>query len=252
MPVEKPKSQALAESYLREPRTPHFPLVAEYLFELGAQDEALFVLEKGIAEFPVLSSARLLLAKFLYLRALIPEALVHVEKLQETQPRIISLMKLRLRLAVLQDQKDLTLVLLKSLGELISDDELMRKCRLGIALSEFGSVKKLLAEESPDLADWIRFQKVRPAKGSLETLRQAVARGNPGASASQPSSADASNSVPGEFQNMGTETELMQTKSLNSFVPVGTSAAVKLAAEPPIDPRLAALTKLLEGLEKLG
>jgi hypothetical protein len=236
--------RALLTDYLSKPRTPQFTRVAELLFDEGMLDDCIFVLRQGLLDFPVLSSARLLLAKCCYLRGLFAEAETEITALENTQAKNISLLKVKLRIAVYHDRKDSAQVILRLLSEMIPEDNVMKKARLGLALGEFSNVKQILADESSFLSQKIKSNDLATTvlEGSYDktllTIKELLEQQN---NSNQ-------TSLNSKFDN-----STMPTRAnFDAFVQVPASSAARLQGDAPNDPRLTFLNTLLKGLDSLS
>jgi uncharacterized protein YehS (DUF1456 family) len=232
----------LVKKFLTKQRDPGFAKIAEILADKGCLNEAICLLKQGLLDFPMLTSARLQLAKSLFLRGLIPEAQAEIQSLEVSQPKNISLLKLKLKIAVLLETQDLAQVILKALAGLVPDDEFVRKCRLGVAMGEFSSAKSILVNDSSYLQSMIKNKETvaAPLAGALE---QTIALLKNGLQTTEQKTAFGKDS--------GDDLTQIRLLGVNSFVPLPAAAAVQMQVEVPEDPKLLFLNKLLMGLERL-
>jgi hypothetical protein len=241
--------QDLLSGYLLKSKTPQFTRVAELLLTFGFLEEAIWVLRQGTTEFPTLTAARLQLAKCLYLRGLIPQAESEIVLIESSQPKSISVLKVKLRIAVFYGRTDSAKVLLKLLSEMIPDDLVMKKTKVALAMDEFMQAKSALASESTFLAELVSTANsdAKPMLGSYESSLELIKK-------LRDQSLTSVVQAKSDVQNLGSSLGSADTvlMDLNSFVPVPMAAAARLGSHTNEDLKIVFLNKLLVGLESLG
>jgi hypothetical protein len=220
----------LLESYLRRTSTPQFLKVAEILLQKHWNESALWVLKQGIAEFPMLSSARLLYARKTFEFGYLQNAIDAAQQLKASQPNNISLLKLELRIAIYAEQLDVLKTALKDLSLYVPDDELMKKCRVTLATEDWAVSKLALFQEIPLLGG------ISPEHAQTTQL--------PG------SFAEVIQVLKDELNKVERTPTNVAIPKLNRFVEVPTYTAIRMPPPEPFEVQF--LRRLLAGLEAIA
>lgn len=136
---------------------PVFSGVAELLRKRGYIDESIVILDEGLRSFPQYHSARAALARDYYFKGMMPEALQHIEVVIQRTPENLMAQRLRLKLALIFNQRQEAAARLEILKEISADDEFTRIARDLIAQNEWQLIRRYVLTELKKLgirSDW--------------------------------------------------------------------------------------------------
>lgn len=135
----------------KDPRGPLFMAAAEILRKRGYIDEAIVIMEDGVNSFPHYHSARAALARDYYFKGLMREALRQVSIVTEKSVDNLMAQRLRLKLAILFEDRHEVRNRLGILKNLFRDDDFTKTVRDLVAYDEWSGVQTLLRSELEDL-----------------------------------------------------------------------------------------------------
>lgn len=163
--------------YERQPRGPLFMAAADILRRRGYVDEAIVIMEEGIRCYPHYHSARAALARDYFLKGMMKESNRQAQIVVDKSVDNLLAQRLKLKLAILFDDKDEVRRRLDILKNLFFDDEFTRAIRDLVSYDEWGGVQALVRAELEKLG--IQYD----ASTNEETSDLALARLEAGASA---------------------------------------------------------------------
>jgi len=130
-----------------DPTGPAFVAVSDILRKRGYRDESIVILEEGLKKFPQYHSARASLAKDYFQRGLMREALDEIARVIARSPDNLMAQRLRLRLALVFDERSEAIERLGVLRQLSPDDEFTRMVRDRIAADNWSAARTSLFSE---------------------------------------------------------------------------------------------------------
>ena len=129
------------------PTGPAFVSVSELLRKRGYIDESIVTLEEGLRKFPQYHSARAALAKDYFQKGLMHEAQREVDVVLLKSPDNLMAQRLRLRIALLFEEKGVALEKLNILRQLSPDDEFTRLTRQALAFNDWSCAHSRLVSD---------------------------------------------------------------------------------------------------------
>jgi tetratricopeptide (TPR) repeat protein len=139
--------KAVLNKFLSTKTGPLFLPAAEILRNHGCLEEAISLLQVGLAMFPRYVSAHVSLAKILYCTSRFKMARDATTNALRVDPKNLMALKLSLRLAVLFHDEIELKTSLQRLGELLPDDEFTRKARSAHTSNNADELRNLLLTE---------------------------------------------------------------------------------------------------------
>lgn len=141
------QEKEIIKRFEANPTGPAFVSVSELLRKRGYLDESIVILEEGLRKFPQYHSARAALAKDLFQKGLIPEAKKEVDVVLSKSPDNLMAQRLRLRIALLLEEKSVAQERLLLLRQLSPDDEFTRLTREALAFDDWTRARNRVIAE---------------------------------------------------------------------------------------------------------
>lgn len=142
-----PQESEIIKRFEANSTGPAFVAVADLLRKRGYLDEAIVVLEEGLRKFPQYHSARAALARDYFHKGLLRDSAAALATVLARGPDNLMAQRLRLRLALLFDERDVALETLKILKQLSPDDEFTRLTRGRLATDDWASARNAVVGE---------------------------------------------------------------------------------------------------------
>jgi tetratricopeptide (TPR) repeat protein len=130
-----------------DPTGPAFVAVSDILRKRGFIDESIVVLEDGLRKFPQYHSARAALGKDYFTKGLMRESLEEIGSVLARSPDNLMAQRLRLKLALIFDDRAEAWARLDLLKQLSPDDEFTRMVRGRLAVDDWSSARGALLTE---------------------------------------------------------------------------------------------------------
>jgi tetratricopeptide (TPR) repeat protein len=139
-----PTEKEMIARFEQAPQGPAFPAVSELLRKRGYLAESIVVLEEGLRAFPHFHSARAALAKDLFQKGLVADALENVTQVLKNTPDNLMAQRLRLRIGLVQSERKACEDQLESLRRLSPDDDFTRTVRARMSCDDFVGARALV------------------------------------------------------------------------------------------------------------
>ncbi len=137
----------LIKRFESDPFGPLFVTAAEILRKRGYLDECIVLLEDGLKKFPQFHSARAALGRDYYFKGMMPEALTEIEIVITRNPENLMAQRLRMKLALIFDDRPSVIHRLNILKQLSTDDEFSRILRDLVSIDDWRGAQNLVFSE---------------------------------------------------------------------------------------------------------
>ncbi|MCA2959473.1 MAG: tetratricopeptide repeat protein [Silvanigrellales bacterium] len=141
------QEKEIIKRFETNPTGPAFVSVSELLRKRGYLEESIVTLEEGLRKFPQYHSARAALAKDYFQKGLMQEAQREVDVVLSKSPDNLMAQRLRLRIALLFEEKGVALEKLNILRQLSPDDEFTRLTREALAFDDWNRARSRLVSD---------------------------------------------------------------------------------------------------------
>ena len=137
----------LIKRFESDPFGPLFVTATEILRKRGYLDECIVLLEDGLKKFPQFHSARAALGRDYYFKGMMPEALTEIEIVITRNPENLMAQRLRMKLALIFDDRPSVIHQLNILKQLSTDDEFSRILRDLVSMDNWRGAQNLVFSE---------------------------------------------------------------------------------------------------------